>query len=175
MSISVRLGAWRDLDALVEFYDAVCDDLEANVNYTGWKRGIYPARQDVEAGIEEESLFLAEENGAVIASMLLRHKQEAAYAAVNWQSVLEEQQVLSIHTFAVRPGQRRRGTGVEMLDFASRFGVSQGIKALRLDVYEKNFPAIQLYESVGFQYIDTISLGLENVGLDWFRLYEKLL
>ncbi|XAM46318.1 hypothetical protein TPDSL_28260 [Terrisporobacter petrolearius] len=49
------------------------------------------------------------------------------------------------------------------------------IKELRLDVYEKNLPAIKLYEKFGFKYIDTVDLGLENYGLKWFRLYEKLL
>jgi RimJ/RimL family protein N-acetyltransferase len=44
-----------------------------------------------------------------------------------------------------------------------------------LDVYEGNIPAISLYEKYGFKYIDTVDLGLGNYGLDWFRLYEKLL
>ncbi len=175
MGISIRLGTQRDLDALVELYGAVCSGLEAGVNYTGWKKDVYPARQDAEAGIAEESLFLAEENGETVASMILRRRQEDAYAAVNWQLNLDESQVLVIHTFAVRPDRRRRGTGRELLDFAARFGAARGVKSLRLDVYEKNIPAIRLYESAGFQHIDTISLGLEDVGLNWFRLYEKLL
>ncbi len=175
MGISIRLGTRGDIDALVELYGVVCDDLEATVNYTGWKKDVYPARQDAEVGIAEETLFLAEENGEVVASMILSRRPEAAYAAANWQAVLDESQVLVIHTLAVRPGQRRRGTGRELLDFASRFGTVRGVRSLRLDVYEKNLPAIRLYESAGFQYIDTVSLGLEDVGLDWFRLYEKLL
>lgn len=43
------------------------------------------------------------------------------------------------------------------------------------DVYEGNIPAINLYEKCGFKYIDTVDLGLGNYGLNWFRLYEKLL
>lgn len=49
------------------------------------------------------------------------------------------------------------------------------MKAVRLDVYEKNQPAIQLYKSFGFQYIDTVDLGYGMYGLDWFQLYQKLL
>ena len=62
-----------------------------------------------------------------------------------------------------------------MLHFAASQGLAQGAKAIRLDVYEKNLPAIKLYESAGFRYIDTVSLGLEDIGLDRFLLYEKLL
>lgn len=175
MSISIRPGTKCDLNALVNLYNEVSEDLEATFNYTGWKKGIYPAQQDVEEGIAAGELFLAEEYGEVLAAMILRRKQEAAYAAVTWQSTLEESQILVVHTFAVTPRWRRQGMGRKMLDFAARFGNSHGVRSLRLDVYEKNLPAIQMYESAGFQYIDTISMGLEDVGLDWFRLYEKLL
>lgn len=41
-------------------------------------------------------------------------------------------------------------------------------------VYENNLPAISLYEKCGFKYIDTVDLGLGNYGLDWFKLYEKV-
>ena len=50
-----------------------------------------------------------------------------------------------------------------------------GVEVLRLDVTEKNVPAISLYEQYGFSYIDTVDLGLEEFGLKWFKLYEKLL
>ncbi len=49
------------------------------------------------------------------------------------------------------------------------------MQALRLDVYENNYPAINLYEKFNFKYIDTVDLGLEEYGLKWFKLYEKLL
>lgn len=43
------------------------------------------------------------------------------------------------------------------------------------DVYENNVPAIKLCEKCGFEYIDTIDLGIGNYGLNHFKLYEKLL
>ena len=47
---------------------------------------------------------------------------------------------------------------------------------MRLDVYEKNFSAIHLYESCGFSYRGTIDLGLEELyGLKWYHVYEKIL
>ena len=152
-NMTIRLGTPEDLDALVQLYDAVCDHMAAAVNYTGWKKGAYPARQDAEEGIREED----------------------AYDGVKWQADLPERDVLTIYTFMVDPQKRGRGIGREMLHFAASQGLAQGAKAIRLDVYEKNLPAIKLYESAGFRYIDTVSLGLEDIGLDRFLLYEKLL
>ena len=49
------------------------------------------------------------------------------------------------------------------------------MKAIRLDVYEKNIPAIRLYERTGFEYIDTVDLGYSMYGLDLYQLYQRLL
>ena len=175
MSLIIRRGTPEDLDALENLYGEVCDHMAATVNYTGWKRDVYPARQDAEAGVREGTLFLAEETGKAAGSFILSPRQEAAYAGANWQAELEERDVLTVYTFTVHPKRRGRGVGRAMLAFAARYASEQGAKALRLDVYEKNLPARRLYESAGFRYVDTVSLGLEDIGLDRFRLYEKLL
>lgn len=175
MSLIIRRGTPEDLDALENLYGEVCDHMAATINYTGWKRDVYPARQDAEAGIQEGGLFLAEENGEAAGSFILSPRQEAAYARANWQAELEERDVRTIYTFAVSPRWRGKGVGRAMLAYAARCAEEEGARALRLDVYEKNLPAIRLYESAGFRYVDTVSLGLEDIGLDWFRLYEKLL
>lgn len=175
MSLIVRRGMPEDLDALENLYGEVCDHMAATVNYTGWKRDVYPARQDAETGIREGTLFLAEEDGEAAGSFILSPRQEAAYAGAHWQAELEERDVLTVYTFTVHPKRRGRGVGRAMLAFAARYAAERGVKALRLDVYEKNLPARRLYESAGFRYAGTVSLGLEDIGLDWFRLYEKLL
>ena len=60
-------------------------------------------------------------------------------------------------------------------DYSLELAQSSGIKSVRLDVYEKNLPAISLYEKCGFEYIDTVDLGLGHYGLEWFKLYEKII
>lgn len=172
--MDIRLGREEDIDVLEQLYDDVNDYLAATTNYTGWRKGIYPAREDAEEGVKEGCLFVAVEKDEVVGSMILKHKQEAAYMAATWQEVLEDQEVLGIYTFVVNPKYLQCGIGKRMLEFASQYAREIQVRALRLDVYEKNIPAIKLYEKCGFKYIDTVSLGLEQYGLDWFKLYEKL-
>nr|WP_321480069.1 hypothetical protein [uncultured Bacteroides sp.] len=38
-----------------------------------------------------------------------------------------------------------------------------------------NYPAISLYEKYGFEYMGTVDLGLGQYGLDWFKVYEKVI
>lgn len=174
-TLTFRLATQQDIDALEQFYNNINDYLAVTVNYTGWRKGIYPARQDAEAAIDEGALFIAEEQQELIGSLILRHTPEPAYRTASWQAKLDDRDVLVIYTFAVLPEKLGQGVGQRMLEFAESYAKQHRIQALRLDVYEGNFPAIHLYERCGFRHTGTVSLGLEELGLNRFRLYEKLL
>jgi len=75
----------------------------------------------------------------------------------------------------VHPDFLKCGVGKSLIDFSVEHSIKSNVKSIRLDVYQKNIPAIKLYEKCGFKYVDTVDLGLRNYGLDWFKLYERLL
>lgn len=175
MDIQIRLGREEDLDSLEQLYDNLNDYLAATINYPGWRKGVYPTRQDAEAGIKENALFVALENEEVVGSMILRHEPEPAYYSAPWSVNLADHEVYVIYTFTVSPYKLHHGIGQKLLEFATQYAKENQVKSLRLDVYEKNTPAIRLYEKCGFHYVDTVSLGLEEIGLSWFQLYEKLI
>lgn len=175
MEIIMRLGTEKDIDLLESLYDRSNDYLASTTNYPGWIKGVYPIRQDAINGINKESLFVATVNNEIVGSIILNHQADVAYSSVTWQKIIDNSDIFVIHTFVVDPKYLKHGIGRKMLEFASKYATDTKMKALRLDVYEKNTPAISLYESCGYTYIDTVSLGLEKRGLNWFRLYEKLL
>nr|WP_276207740.1 GNAT family N-acetyltransferase [Lysinibacillus sp. KCTC 33748] len=88
---------------------------------------------------------------------------------------LDYKDILVIYTFAVHPTYLKKGIGKRLMDFIIQYSKEMNIKAIRLDVYEKNKPAIKLYRKYGFEYIDTIDLGYSEYGLDNFELYQKIL
>lgn len=173
MDLCIRLGRRADIDALERLYDAVNEHLASTINYPGWRKGIYPVRDTAVQGIQEGCLYVAVVSEKVVGSIILRHEPEPAYREVKWRAELPDEAVLVIYTLAVHPEYLSRGIGHALLDFAADFGLRTHIKSLRLDVYEKNLPAIRLYEKCGFQYITTVDLGLGVHGLNWFKLYEK--
>ena len=62
------------------------------------------------------------------------------------------------------------------MDYAVFVGEQRSAKAIRLDVYEENIPAIRLYEKCGFKDMGLVDLGLEEIyGLKWYRVFEKVL
>lgn len=136
---------------------------------------MYPIREDAIAGIDDNNLYIARKDNKIVGSIIVNHKPEKGYDSAKWQFDGEYNLIYVIHTFVVHPDHTNSGIGTRLMDFAESLGIQNQIKAVRLDVYEKNIPAIKLYEQCGYQYIATVDLGLGRFGLDWFRLYEKLL
>lgn len=175
IDISIELGKKEHIDEMEQFYYVVTDYLEGGNNYPGWRKGIYPARQDAVDGIENSNLFLAKCNGQIAGSIILNHVPAPAYANAEWSIQADYSDIYVIHTFAVHPDFHKVGVGRSLLDFSVEHAIQSKVKAIRLDVYQKNIPAIKLYQKCGFSYIDTVDLGLGEYGLQWFDLYEKII
>nr|WP_295685673.1 GNAT family N-acetyltransferase [uncultured Lachnoclostridium sp.] len=174
MDLNIVQGYTSDLDEIERLYNEVNDSLES-INYAGWKKGAYPTRADAKKGIEEQNLFIVKQGGKIIGSIILNHKQEEGYNTIAWLSDAKESEVFVIHTLAVHPAYKRNGIGKHLLLFAENYARQCNMKSIRLDVYENNIPAIKLYENCGYQYLQTIDIGLSCYGLDWFKIYEKVL
>ncbi len=175
MDIVMQLATINNIDELEQLYNDLNDYLEKNINYPGWKKGVYPVRQNAIDGINSNDLFIAKYDDRIIGSIILKQEPEEEYKKAKWEFESDYSDVFVIHTLTVHPEHLHCGVGKKLIDFAVQYGKNKHMKSLRLDVYEKNQPAIQLYEKSGFKYIDTIDLGYSSYGLDWFKLYEKVL
>lgn len=175
METIFELGKTNDIDEIEQLYNDINDFLAAGVNYPGWRKGIYPNRQTAIDGVKDGSLYVARHNGKIVGSVILSHKPEPAYHKVKWEFESDYSDVFVVYTFVVHPQFLKCGVGKALIDFTIEHSIKSQAKSIRLDVYEDNIPAIRLYEKSGFKYIDTVDLGLGNYGLNWFKLYEKLL
>ena len=111
----------------------------------------------------------------IVGTFILRHRPEEAYALADWGRQLDYSEILVLYTFAVHPQFLHQGIGKKMLEFILSYAAREKNKAVRLDVYENNMPAIRLYEQMGFRYVDMVDLGYGMYGLDRFRLYQRIL
>ncbi|HHX70758.1 MAG: GNAT family N-acetyltransferase [Miniphocaeibacter sp.] len=175
MDIKIEHGVYSDLNEIENLYNDLNDSLEVGVNYPGWKKGVYPTRNNAKEGIKNNNLFIARINNKIIGSIILNHNPEKGYSYGKWKYDNDYTSILVVHTLVVHPSFFKKGIGYKLMEFAENYGRRNNIKSIRLDVYEKNIPAIKLYERCGYTYISTVDLGLESYGLKWFKLYEKLL
>lgn len=174
INIKITPAVAEDIAKLAKLYDDLNDFLAAGQNYPGWIKGVYPTYKDAENGFLEGNLFVAKQNNTIAGSVILSHHPEPAYSKAKWLIDCDYSQVLVIHTLAVHSGCLSQGIGKCLMAFALRYARETDMHSIRLDVYENNTPAIRLYETCNYTYIDTVDLGLAEYGLDRFRLYELL-
>ncbi len=171
----IKPGTPSHIDELERLYNDLNDHLELGVNYPGWLKGVYPVREDAKIGIDEETLFTLKIGNKIAGSIILNHNQEKVYSEVTWGLEADEDQIIVIHTLVVHPSFMKQGVSLKLMNFAKEYALQSSAKSIRLDVSIQNTPAISLYEKCGYQYVDTVDLGLPYEHLKWFRLYELIL
>lgn len=171
----IAKATMNDIGEVEKLYEALHDHLETHTNYPGWIRGIYPTRENAIMGFAQQTLFVLRKDGEIAGTVILNHIPENAYQNAKWQTNVCDCEVLVIHTLAVHPKFYHQGVAFQLLQFAKKYAIENQMKCIRLDVSVNNKPAIALYEKFGFQYIDTVDLGLNIPNLIWFRLYEMVL
>jgi ribosomal protein S18 acetylase RimI-like enzyme len=171
----IEKGTPSDIDALGKLYDDLNGLLQAGTNYPGWIKGVYPTRETAVRGIQKKTLFVLKIKGQTAGTVILNHEPETAYAQAKWGVEADNKDCIVIHTLAVHPKYMKNSVGRNLINFAKRHSAALGMKTIRLDVSIHNTPAIHLYEACGFQYVDTVDLGLNIPDLVWFKLYEILL
>ena len=164
-----------DIDEVAALYDALIDHLESTVNYPGWRKGLYPTRETAQAAADNGTLYVAREEGGIIGSIVLSHRPEAAYGEGRWGIDASYDDIIVIHTLSVRPDHLKHGVARRLMEFAAQFARQRAMKAIRLDVSERNLPAIALYEKCGYRCVGTVDLRLGIPGMKWYRLYELVL
>jgi len=174
MEIKVRKARCEDIDKLAALFDKLNDYLEANENLCGWKKGVYPTKEDAKHFYDTDTLYVSEVDSLVTGSIAITQEAEKNPDNGKWQ-VEADDEVFVVRLFALDPDFFHKGISGEMLNFTEKLAREQDKKAIRLDVYEKNIPAIKVYEKNGYNFIDKIDLGLGAYGLDLFCLYEKVL
>ncbi len=173
--IDIRKARLEDLEGIAEFYDLMIDDLTAHENYPRWKKNEHPTVEEAAEEIAEQSFYLAERNGQMVGNMILNHKAEDGFNDGDWQIKATPEEVYIIHSLAVHPDFQGQGLAKAFVAFAEDLARKEHCKAIRLSSVEGNFPASNLYETCGYVYRGTVSLGYEDRGLPRFDLYEKVL
>lgn len=173
--MKIELGTLNDINEIEMLYDVVVDNLLATTNYPGWKKGIYPTRNEAVSGIEKQQLYVVRYDNMIVGTIIINHEQEKNYQLALWGCKAQDNEVYVIHTFAVHPQFKGLKIAQKMLEYVELLAKDKGIKTIRLDVRAGNIPAIKLYTRCGYTYVGAINLDFRGSDLGLFELYEKII
>ncbi|MCR5481442.1 MAG: GNAT family N-acetyltransferase [Clostridia bacterium] len=165
-------AAEEQYTAVRAFYHSIIDALKGDPYDLGWKKDIYPGPDFLMESIRKGELYIATEDGNIVASMVFNHDCNDSYNEFTWPTDAKPDEVSVIHALAVSKSHGRKGIGRQMVGFAIDMAEKNGQKAIRLDVIKGNLPAEKLYLGMGFRKLHTLQMFYENVGWTDFGLYE---
>ena len=162
----------NDFDAIIAFYDDVTERTPEMATYARWSKGKHPMVEGIKAYIDEGSMYLYRESGAIVGAMAVTLYQGEDYHAIEWTQQVTDDKVAVIHILAVSPDAQGKGIGSEMIREAIHLAQSKDMQAIRLDALASNTPAHKIYERLGFEYRGKQHLYAENTGWTDFYFFE---
>ena len=170
-----RNATMADLDQVAAIYDRIHTEEEAGRSTVGWIRGVYPTRQTALASIQAGDLFVAEEDGQIVATAKINQEQVPVYASAAWSREAKPQEVMVLHTLVVDPAAQAGGLGTELVGFYEQYARAQGCPYLRMDTQAKNTLARSFYRKLGFWEAGMVSCTFNNIpGVKLVCLEKKL-
>ena len=151
----LRGAVAADLDDIEKGYQEHFAHEKQHGAYTIFQEGIYPTRKVAETALQNEALYVFEENGIVWGSVILDGQQPEEYKKIEWPSNAPNEKVMVIHLLMVRPSAAGKGIGSLIVNYAIDITKQHACAAVRLDTGEQNVPAASLYKKLGFHLVST--------------------
>lgn len=172
----IRKAILKDVNSIEDTYN---EHFQYELNHTAFtvfKKGAYPTKDDAERAIYAGALFVYEENGTIVGSIIIDKVQPIEYATIPWKEKLSEDEVMVIHLLMVRPSMSGKGIASSLIKFATELAQKNSCRALRLDTGSQNIPALSLYQKNGFEIIASASKKVGDVIAHKNHLFlEKIL
>ena len=147
MSFQLRKAEQADIPALCRLFESCIRDMDEK-GLDQWRWEVYPSEAVLMEDINEQSLYLIEEEGDPLAAFTINDQQDSQYATLHW---IFGTKPAVLHRLVVSPNRQRQGLGREAMSHVLRIAKEMGYDSLRLDTYLKNIRAMALYEGIGMR------------------------
>ena len=171
----IRLATPADLSQAADIYEEILDREAQGPVYTNWQRGRYPTRDTARQALEEGTLWVLEEEGAVCGCVNLNGVQLPEYSQIPWSIPAAPEEVGVIHTLVIRPSLSGRGLARRLVNFCEEELRRQGKRTVRLDTYEGNLPANTMYPKLGYTFVDGTEFFFQGFIREILNCYDKKL
>ncbi|WP_150916032.1 GNAT family N-acetyltransferase [Robertmurraya sp. DFI.2.37] len=163
----IRKGKSEDLYTLMEIVKETVKIMEEEEN-DQWNE-TYPNMEIFAADVQNSSLFVMEENGEIIGSITVDRNEPVEYGQISWRYFGP---AYTFHRLVVNPFARKNGAASNLIRYAEKVAIENGIPYLRIDTYSLNVKAQRLFTKLGYQKAGEMSFHGKKLP---FYCYEKRL
>lgn len=171
----IRKARENDIDGVNATYTELFDYEDIHGSTTNWVRDQYPCRATAERAFANDWLYVAEEDGKIVASMIVNHEQPEEYSCGDWLLDCPKEKTLVIHTLCAAPSVWGRGIGKRMVNYVINLAIKTGCESLRHDTEEHNAPADAMYLGMGFRHAGLVDAMFQGFLPRKLWLFELVL
>lgn len=140
-----------------------------------WQKG-YPSREVWERDIQEQTGYVAIENGLVIGCMAYLSDPDPSYAQIDGAWLTGGDVAYgSMHRVCVADGARGKGVAGRLFSYGFMLAAEQGLPSVRIDTHPGNKPMQRALAKAGFEPCGRIWLVSGEEAGDERIAYERLL
>lgn len=169
--IKLRKAHINEANEILSFYEDIIFSIRDSEFNPKWNDS-YPDMEFIKESILKEELYVYPQNG-LKACLVINNELEKEYSNVKWHINAETDEIIAIHTFAVK--STGKGIGKEIFDHIVKEAIKNNKKTIRIDVIDGNIGAQRAFEKWGFEYVDSVEMFHEAVGWETFHLFERIL
>jgi len=175
--MKIRLAEKNEYESVRGFYHSLISEMKSlkSKYLPGWEIDVYPSSDYLRNSIDQNELYIGEQNGQTVSCMIMNHDCNEGYQRFDWPTAALPGEITVIHALGVHPNFAGNGYAGEMVRKAITIARENKQKVIRLDVLKGNLPAEKLYEKHGFTKCATIQMFYEDTGWTDYELYELAL
>lgn len=168
-----RKATEQDINKIFEIYEAIHTLEEQGITTTGWIRGVYPVRETASNALKRDDLFVAEQNGEIVASAVINQMQTEEYKEGKWEYPAPDAEISVLHTLTVSPSAGGKGVGKAFISFYEQYAKQQNCPCLRIDTNARNVRAREMYKKLGFKEVGIVPCDFNGIPSVKMVLLEK--
>ncbi len=176
VELEVRKAIPDDLDAVMDFYAKMIDEMQGTDFDILWKHDEHPTHAFLRESVEQGRMMLGiAEDGCIACALVVDHNRAPGYEAVPWKVDAPIDQVGIVHIVATRPAYHGRGFAKRLLRGAIEVARAEGLRSLQLDTFVDNVRSHGLYEGLGFVNHGPWPVYYDDLGTTELDLFEYVL
>lgn len=178
MSLTFTQAQLENLSTVRQVYRTIIDHLGATIDYPRWHQVGHPGPELIASWITAGELYIVRDgadSNMIVGAVVLNHDTADGYHHAAWAIDAPPEQVLVVHALGVLPERAGQGIARFILDATVDLARQRGMRAIRLDVYVENTPALRLYTGYGFTDLGCHRIDYNNYDLTDFHLFELTL
>lgn len=172
---NIRKAKKEDTDEIIHLYKEVINQIKDYESNPGWIFGKYPKEEHIANLIKLNEVFIGIIDDEIVSSVVVNHTPNKGDDEIDWKIKTDLKDIYYIHLVAVNRKHKGKGIATKMIKYISNEAKENNIKSIRLNLNKTNIKIEKLYLNLGFEYVASNTVFIEERGNISFNIYEKVI